>query len=90
MIVLEKLVVNEPLEDVLSVFALKVSYPMIDRMYVMHGQGKFSNLDVLMAYQKLVDEGVLIRSGQMKAVKGPNWKQPAFVSEGKYKNHIEG
>lgn len=55
--VLKILVSDESLEGVLSVLALRVDYPMIDRMYVMYGQNRFSNLDVLIAYQQLVDQG---------------------------------
>ena len=85
---LEATIKNESLEDVLAFFALKAGYPSIDRLYARYGRDKVSNLDVLNTYQRLVDEGVLVRAEQ-NAVKGPNWKEPAFITEGRYDNFIE-
>ena len=85
---MEAIIKNESLEEVVAVFALKVGYPLIDRSYVMYGEGRFSNLDVLSTYQRLVDEGVLVRAEQ-NAIKGPNWKEPAFVSERKYDGYVK-
>lgn len=86
---MEAIIKNESLEEVLAVFALKVGYPLIDRSYVMYGEGRFSNLDLLNAFQKLVDDGVLVRA-EKNAMKGPNWKEPKFLAEGKYKEYVEG
>lgn len=86
---IEATIRNESLENVLAVFALRIGYPSIDRMYARYGRGRVSNLDLLIAYKKLIDTGVLVHADRMTAAKGPNWKAPAFLIEGKYDNFIE-
>ena len=81
---IEQIVKNEPIADVLSVFAIGIGYPSLDRMY---GRYKFevvANGELLKIYARLFEEGVLANGDGPVAIKGPNWKAPTFVTNKKY------
>ncbi|MCO8167490.1 immunity protein [Pseudomonas sp. 21LCFQ02] len=82
--VVEEIVRNEPLEDVLSVIALKFGIPSIDMTYSKYRKDVVLSGELFTVYQRLVSDGVLVSSGSWHAAKGPNWKEPAFVRDGKY------
>lgn len=81
---IEQIVKNEPIADVLSVFAIGIGYPSLDRMY---GRYKFevvANGELLKIYARLFEEGVLANGEGPVAIKGPNWKAPKFLTEKRY------
>jgi hypothetical protein len=75
---------NESVEDVLLHFALRTPYPGIDRTYVRFNFDVIASGELLRTYQRLIAEGKLVETGKPLPVKGPKWKEPAFVTEKKY------
>jgi hypothetical protein len=84
MIDFKKMIENESIEDVLLHFAPIRSYPDIDRMYVRYNFNAVAKRDLLFCFQKLVEQGKLAKNDRGHAMKGPNWKEPKFVTEKKY------
>ncbi|EGN2561347.1 immunity protein [Salmonella enterica] len=84
MLDLESIYKNESVEDVLLHFALRTSYQTIDRMYVNYKFEVVANGELLKTHQKLFKEGKLKKTGKPLPEKGPNWKEPRFVTEKKY------
>lgn len=71
-------------EDVLTLFALNSGIPSLDRMYGTYNPDVRTSGEFLATYQRLFDEGVLVRGPRGPALKGPNWKTPKFLLERKY------
>ncbi|EHP4083735.1 immunity protein [Salmonella enterica] len=84
MLDLESIYKNESVEDVLLHFALHTPYQTIDRMYVNYKFEVVANGELLKTHQKLFKEGKLKKTGKPLPEKGPNWKEPRFVTEKKY------
>ncbi|EAA7513036.1 immunity protein [Salmonella enterica subsp. enterica serovar Bovismorbificans] len=84
MLDLESIYKNESVEDVLLHFALRTPYQAIDRMYVNYKFEVVANGELLKTHQKLFKEGKLKKTGKPLPEKGPNWKEPRFVTEKKY------
>lgn len=84
MLDLEGIYQNESVEDVLLHFALRTPYPIIDRRYVHYNFGVIANGVLIRTYQRLIREGKLIENESTLPQKGPNWKEPKFVTEKKY------
>ncbi|MDK2353118.1 immunity protein [Pseudomonas paraeruginosa] len=84
MLDLEGIYKNESVEDVLLYFAPRTPYPSIDRMYVNYKFEVVANGRLLKTYQRLVREGKLLENEKPLPEKGPNWKEPKFVTEKKY------
>ncbi|MCG7368078.1 immunity protein [Pantoea sp. ACRSH] len=84
MLDLEGIYKNESVEDVLLHFAPQTPYPGIDRMYVRFKFDVIENGELLRTYQRLCKEGKLTETGKPLPEKGPNWKEPAFVTQKKY------
>ncbi|MBD8493990.1 immunity protein [Pseudomonas syringae] len=87
--VVEEIVRNESVEDVLTVFALNMGIPRLDMMYGHYRKEVVLSGELFSVFQRLVNERVLASSGSWHSAKGPSWKAPAFVTEGKYDNFIE-
>ena len=60
MLDLEGIYQNESVEDVLLYFALRTSYPWIDRMYVRYKFEVAAERELLFTCQRLVKEGKLM------------------------------
>ncbi len=76
---------NESVEDVLLYFSPQTPYPGIDRMYVKYNFEVAASRELLFTYEKLIREGRLVEnSGELLPVRGPNWKEPKFVTEKRY------
>ncbi|MFS1288888.1 immunity protein [Pseudomonas piscis] len=84
MIDLENIFKNESVEDVLLHFAPRTPYPGIDRMYVEYNFDVIANGELLRTYQRLLKEGKLLENKKPLPEKGPNWKEPVFVTEKRY------
>ena len=84
MLDLEGIYKNESVEDVLLYFALRTPYPNIDRMYVRYKFEVAAESVLSITFQRLVKEGKLMETGKPLMEKGPNWKEPKFVTEKKY------
>jgi len=81
---MEAIIKNESIEDVLLVLAPNTSYPGIDRLYVRFNFDVIENRELFFTYQRLVAEGKLAEDEKGHTIKGPNWKEPAFITEKKY------
>lgn len=81
---IEKIVQNEPLEDVISVFGVGLAYPSIDRIFVKYRFEVIANGELLKTYAKLFEDGKLANGDGPIAIKGPNWKEPNFITEKRY------
>ena len=75
---------NESIEDILLALAPNTSYPGIDRLYVKFNFDVAANRELLFTYQRLVTEGKLAEDEKGHTIKGPNWTEPAFITEKKY------
>ncbi|HGJ5874942.1 immunity protein [Arsenophonus apicola] len=84
MIDLENIYKNESVEDVLLYFALRTPYPTIDRMYVKYNFEVAATGELLQTHHRLFNEGKLKKTSNPLPEKGPNWKEPRFVTEKKY------
>ncbi|ELP1298565.1 TPA: immunity protein [Pseudomonas aeruginosa] len=83
MMLLQDIVKNEDVEDVVTFLGLTSDYRKLDRLYT------YSKPDVVISgelsekYDELFRKGVLEEKNG-KVIKGPNWKEPKFVTEKKY------
>lgn len=84
MLDLESIYKNESVEDVLLHFAPRTPYPSIDRMYVRYKFEVVADGKLLQTYQRLLQEGKLVEKANPLPEKGPNWKEPKFVTCKKY------
>lgn len=81
------LIISEDPRDVI-LFLTKnengVSYPRLDGLYSRPQWVKIqNNLELLKLVCDMVSEGLIIDTGG-GLKKGPNWKEPTFISEKKY------
>jgi hypothetical protein len=81
---IEKIIRNEPLADVISLFALGFHLMRIDQMYARHRKDKIPHNVFIDTYKSLIREGVLSHDENGKTIKGPNWTPPAFMTEKRY------
>jgi len=81
---LEQIFKNEPVEDVITVFALNSGVASLDIMFGQYNPGAKKDGSFLKEYARLFEEGVLLRGGDGTVVKGSKWKEPKFLSDRKY------
>lgn len=81
---MEKIIKNETVEDVLLAFAPNTAYQGIDRMYIRYRFDVVADRRLLFTYQRLIKEGKLVEDEKGHTFKGPNWKEPKFVTDKKY------
>ncbi|AAS63330.1 immunity protein [Yersinia pestis] len=84
MSIMEKIIQNETVEDVLLAFTPNTAYQGIERMYVRYRFNIVSNRELLFTYQRLIKEAKLAEDEKGHTLKGPNWKEPKFVTDKKY------
>jgi len=82
--VIEKIIENETVEDILTVFALNSAIPTLDRMFARYRYEVIKSGELLKTYEKLFEVGVLTNGDGPIAIKGPNWKAPKFLTEKRY------
>jgi hypothetical protein len=87
MSVINTIVLSEAPRDVI-LFLTKgdagISYPRLDGLYSRNDWKNISNnLELLKLVEKMIVEGFIIDVGGGLR-KGPNWKEPAFITEKKY------
>ncbi|MBK3505618.1 immunity protein [Pseudomonas sp. MF6747] len=81
---IEHVIQTESVEDVLLAFAPNTPYPSIDRLYVQFNFDVISTGQLLPTYKRLLAEGKLAKDANGHTLKGPNWKEPTFITEKKY------
>lgn len=84
MSIVEQIVKNESVEDVLTVFALGSAIPSLDRMFGRYRYEVIESGELLETYALLFAKGVLANGNGPVAVKGPNWREPKFMTDSKY------
>lgn len=84
MSLVEKIVKNESVEDVLTVFALGSAIPSLDRMFGRYRYEVIESGELLETYARLFEQGILANGTGPVAVKGPNWRAPKFMTEDTY------
>lgn len=80
----EQIVKNEPLEEIVTVFALLRAHPHLDMLIRRHNRELVQHGELEKAYIKLFEAGVLISGDKGLCIKGPNWKAPRFMLEKRY------
>lgn len=81
---IEEMIKNESVIDVLRYFGPSRDISIIDRMYVSYKFEVVSEGVLLYEYKKLFDNGELKYDSNKNVIKGPNWKEPDFVTQKKY------
>ena len=84
MSIVERIVKNESVEDVLTVFALGSAIPSLDRMFGRYRSEVIASGELLETYARLFEQGVLANGSGPVAVKGPNWRAPRFMTDNTY------
>jgi len=81
----EMIIKNESLNDIVTVFALIKATPHLDMMIRIHNRELLKEYGALEdAYKRLINAGVLANGENGLAIKGPNWKAPAYMTERRY------
>ena len=87
MSVIATIVLNEKPEEVILFLTkneLGISFPRLDGLYNLANWAHVeNNLGLLNLVKKMSDAGFIKYSGT-GVVRGPNWREPAFMLEGKY------
>lgn len=88
MIDFKSLVQKESVEDAVAFFARSpngIGYPNLDRFYTRYRFDVISEGELLSTVIKMTDKGI-IKGGEspLHYIKGPNWKEPKFVTDKKY------
>jgi hypothetical protein len=87
MSVMEIIVLNEKPEEVILFLTkneLGISLPRLDGIYNRANWAHVgNNIGLLNLVKKMSDAGLVKYSGT-GVVRGPNWREPAFMLEGKY------
>lgn len=81
---IEEMIKNESVIDMLRYFGPSRHISIIDRMYVSYKFEVVSEGVLLCEYKKLFDNGELKYDSNKNVIKGPNWKEPDFVTQKKY------
>lgn len=88
MIDFKQLIEKEKVQDVILFLAGRkaegISHPQLDRNYVMYGHQLISNIELISLVKKMREEGLITSNDKGGYKKGPNWKEPKFVTEKKY------
>ncbi|EJM95302.1 hypothetical protein PMI34_00921 [Pseudomonas sp. GM74] len=87
MSVITSIVLNEKPEEVILFLTkneLGISFPRLDGLYNRANWAHVeNNIGLLKLVKKMCDAGFIKSNGSI-VVKGPNWREPAFMLEGKY------
>jgi hypothetical protein len=87
MSVIKEIVLNEEPEEVILFFTkneLGISFPQLDRFYNRAGWAHVGdNMGLLNLVRNMRDAGFVELSGT-GVRRGPNWREPKFMVEGKY------
>ena len=80
---LEDIIKNESIEDVLTLLAPNSDYRRLDRLYTYTRFEAITSGELSLTFDELFRKGVLQDKNGV-IIKGPNWKEPKFVTEKKY------
>jgi len=80
----EQIIKNEPLEEIVTVFALLKAPPHLDLMIRRYNTGLVQHGELEKTYTRLFEAGILTSGKKGLCIKGPNWRAPKFVLEKRY------
>lgn len=80
---LAEIVKNESVEDILTFLGPTADYTKLDKLFTYNRHDVISSGELSATYDELFRKGVL-QDLNGQAVKGPNWKEPQFVTDKKY------
>ncbi|MBD0684835.1 MULTISPECIES: hypothetical protein [unclassified Pseudomonas] len=81
---IEQIIKNEPLEEIVTVFALFKAPPHLDMMIRRHKIELIQHGELEKTYTKLFKAEILASGQKGLCIKGPNWKAPKFFLEKRY------
>ncbi|MBT2341267.1 MULTISPECIES: hypothetical protein [Pseudomonas] len=84
MSIVEQIVKNEPLEEIVAVFALMKANTHLDMMIRRYNRELIQHGELEKTYTKLFEAGILSSGEKGLCIKGPNWKAPKFVTDTRY------
>ncbi|MCY1461317.1 hypothetical protein D9M71_789620 [compost metagenome] len=84
MTTLEQIVKSESMRDLLSVLAISLVFPSIDRLFSRYRFEVITNGELVRIYERLSDENVLAEGSGAIAIQGPRWEAPKFLTNKKY------
>ncbi|MCL6746884.1 hypothetical protein [Kosakonia sp. R1.Fl] len=87
MIDLKDLFAKENVKDIIIFFAglsKSIGYPHLDRYFVQYRFSAIETGEFMNTFHALSDQGIVSMGDKMSVIKGPNWKEPEFVTEKKY------
>lgn len=61
-----------------------ISHPQLDGYFSMYSGNRLSNIELIALEASMREKGDLSSNGRGGYKKGPNWKEPKFVTEKKY------
>ena len=80
---LKEIIKNESVKDVLTFLGTTCDFRQLDRLYTYNRFEVVTSGELSSTYDELFEKGVF-NEVNGKVVKGPNWKEPKFVTEKKY------
>ncbi|WP_369071617.1 hypothetical protein [Klebsiella quasipneumoniae] len=87
MIDFERMVAEQNLADIILFLVRKENgfgYPQMDRFFSRHKFSVIENGEFMRTFEQMRLNGEVELGEKMLVVKGPNWKEPRFLTEKKY------
>ncbi|MBB8328732.1 hypothetical protein HEP22_023260 [Escherichia coli] len=87
MIDFERMSKEENIADVIAFLVRKedgFGYPQMDRFFSRHNFSVIESGEFMRVFEQLCQAGIVVLGDKMLVKKGPNWKEPQFVSDKKY------
>ncbi|QCT20593.1 hypothetical protein FEM41_13555 [Jejubacter calystegiae] len=79
---------NEQIRDIILFLSGRkgngISHPQLDGYCTMYGTQRISNIELISLVKNMREKGDISSNGKGGYKKGPNWKEPKFVTEKKY------
>lgn len=78
---------EESTADVIAFLVRKeggFGYPQMDRFFSRHNFSAIESGEFMRVFEQLREAGIVEWGEKMLVKKGPNWKEPKFVTEKKY------
>ena len=87
MVDFKTMIENESIFDVISFFSRSkkgIGYPKLDNFFVRYRFEVISSGEFMRTFAEMEKNGVVQWGEKMIVLKGPNWKEPKFVTQKKY------
>ncbi|CAE1143746.1 hypothetical protein ACWA06_22325 [Serratia rhizosphaerae] len=88
MINFKKMFENEETQEIISFLSGRkdngISHPQLDGYCTTYGNNYISNIELISLVRNMQEKGCISPNGKGGYKKGPNWKEPKFITEKKY------